>query len=151
MFEGKKVVYYTSGQSTGPGNPCAELQSTARFPDACSAYINGMKPYAKVSTDATMTQTTTRIERVGSQTDVLGESPVWDTASEALYWVDIRGPAVRRYDWASKQIESWTMPELVGSLAVRKAGGLLLALQSGLAFFEPATGRLDRLVSVASG
>jgi L-arabinonolactonase len=93
----------------------------------------------------------TRIDRVGSQTDILGEGPVWDAASGALYWVDIRGQAVRRYDWASKKIDTWRVPELVGSLAVRKAGGLLLALQSGLFFFDPGTGRLDRLATPEAG
>ena len=28
----------------------------------------------------------------------LGESPVWDDQSEHLYWVDIHGPAVHRFD-----------------------------------------------------
>ncbi|MEQ1879893.1 MAG: SMP-30/gluconolactonase/LRE family protein [Burkholderiales bacterium] len=93
----------------------------------------------------------TRIDRVGSQTDVLGEGPVWDKASGALYWVDIRGQAVRRYEWASKKIDTWQVPELVGSLAVREAGGLLIALQSGLAFFDPGTGNLDRLASPEAG
>jgi L-arabinonolactonase len=76
---------------------------------------------------------------------------VWDVGSEALYWVDIRGQTVRRHDWASKKIESWRLPGLVGSLAVRKAGGLLLALQSGLVFFDPGSGKLDRLASPEAG
>ncbi|MGH8760623.1 MAG: SMP-30/gluconolactonase/LRE family protein, partial [Burkholderiales bacterium] len=30
------------------------------------------------------------MQRVGEQTDVLGEGPVWDVEEQALYWVDIR-------------------------------------------------------------
>jgi sugar lactone lactonase YvrE len=32
--------------------------------------------------------TVTDIRRVGSQTDILGESPVWDAKQQALYWED---------------------------------------------------------------
>ena len=36
-----------------------------------------------------------------------GESPVWNTAEQALYWVDI--PAGRLYRWsaATGQTQSW--------------------------------------------
>ena len=37
-------------------------------------------------------------KRVGEQTDILGESPIWNEDEQALYWVDIRRPAVRRLD-----------------------------------------------------
>ena len=77
--------------------------------------------------------------------DVLGEGPVWDVQEQALYWVNIRGCAVRRFDWRTRKIDSWTLPEVVGSLAVRQSGGLLVALKSSLSFFDPATGALQRV------
>lgn len=82
------------------------------------------------------------MQRVGEQTDVLGEGPVWDVQDQALYWVDIRKPVVRRYDGANGKLAAWTTPQLVGSLAVRKDGGLLLALKSALAFFDPQSGAI---------
>jgi sugar lactone lactonase YvrE len=39
------------------------------------------------------------------------------------------------------------MPELVGSLAVRNHGGLLLALKSALAFFDPQSGSMRPIAS----
>jgi sugar lactone lactonase YvrE len=86
-----------------------------------------------------------KIERVGGTTDILGEGPVWDVKEQALYWVDIRRPAVQRLDWRTRRVQSWPMPEMVGSLAVRESGGLLLALKSALCFFDPTSGALQRV------
>ena len=33
------------------------------------------------------------LARVGEQTDILGESPLWDEIAQALWWVDIRRAA----------------------------------------------------------
>jgi sugar lactone lactonase YvrE len=87
------------------------------------------------------------MQRVGEQTDILGEGPLWDVQEQALYWVDIRKPAVRRNDIGNRKLTAWTMPEVVGSLAVRKEGGLLLALKSGLALFDPQSGSIRPVAS----
>jgi sugar lactone lactonase YvrE len=87
------------------------------------------------------------MQRVGEQTDVLGEGPVWDVQEQALYWVDIRSPAVRRYGGRDRKVTSWAMPEMVGSLAVRDQGGLLVALKSALAYFDPQSGSIRRVAS----
>jgi sugar lactone lactonase YvrE len=89
----------------------------------------------------------TPVRAVGGTTDILGEGPVWDVREQALYWVDIRGPALRRLDGASATVTSWPMPEMIGSMAVREAGGVLVALRSALMFFDPASGRLDRVAA----
>jgi sugar lactone lactonase YvrE len=80
--------------------------------------------------------------RIADTVDTLGESPVWCPADQALWWVDIEAPAVRRWNWRAGTTQSWPMPEAVGSLALRENGGLLVALRRGLAFFDPATGAL---------
>src|ERR1019366_3456944 len=56
--------------------------------------------------------------RVGDTTNLLGEGPVWCPQEQALYWVDITAPAVRRWHAGSGEDTSWTMPESVGSLAL---------------------------------
>jgi sugar lactone lactonase YvrE len=71
--------------------------------------------------------------RVGSEIDILGESPLWHEAEQALYWVDIRRPALRRLDYASGRVESWPMPDLVGSIAFCDDGRLLVALPDRIA------------------
>jgi sugar lactone lactonase YvrE len=85
------------------------------------------------------------IQRVGGETDILGESPVWCGREQALYWVDVRAPAVRRYDDETGKIQSWAMPEMAGSLAVRESGGLIVALATALVFFDPKTGTIERI------
>ena len=75
----------------------------------------------------------------------LGEVPVWSGAEQCLYWVDIRAPALHRFDPATGRDHAWPMPEAVGAVALHARGGLLLALASGLAHFDPATANLTPL------
>jgi sugar lactone lactonase YvrE len=76
---------------------------------------------------------------------ILGEGPVWCPVEAALYWVDIHRPALNRFDPATGAARSWTMPEAIGSFALRQAGGILVALHSGLDFFSPEDGALTRV------
>ncbi|HLX28276.1 MAG TPA: SMP-30/gluconolactonase/LRE family protein [Casimicrobiaceae bacterium] len=89
----------------------------------------------------------TTVTRVGDQTDILGESPLWNERDQCLYWVDIRRPAVRRYHHASGRIDTWTMPDLVGCIAFCTDGRLLVALPDQLAFFDTATTSLQPFVA----
>lgn len=66
----------------------------------------------------------------------LGEGPVWDEINQKLWWVDILGCTLNCYDPVSKENKSFDVGEHIGAAALRKDGGLLLALQSGLAFFD---------------
>jgi len=77
---------------------------------------------------------------------ILGESPIWSTQEEALYWVDIQAPSIHRLHPSSGQVKTWALPEAVGSIALRTRGGLLAATKSGFHFFDPATGRLEPIV-----
>lgn len=80
-----------------------------------------------------------RPTRVGTQTDLLGECPLWDERLQCLWWVDIRAPALRRWDAARQALATWAMPELVGSIALTESDGVLLvALRSRLALFDTA-------------
>jgi sugar lactone lactonase YvrE len=85
--------------------------------------------------------------RVGDQTDILGESPLWDGDRQELYWVDIRRPAIRRLDYATGRIETWSMPDLVGSIALAEGGRLVVALPESIAFYDPSTARLEIIAS----
>ncbi len=89
------------------------------------------------------------LRRVGETLDLLGEGPVWCGREEALYWVDIRAPAVRRLK--DDAVTSWAMPEQVGSLALRESGGILVALKSALSVFDPATGGIAKIADAPPG
>lgn len=87
-------------------------------------------------------------ECIGDLRQNLAEGPVWCTREHTLYWVDIRKPAVHRYDPAKRDVTTWAMPSLVGSLAIRDKGGVLLALQGRLAVLDPGSSKVEPLVSV---
>lgn len=90
----------------------------------------------------------TSFTRVGDQTDILGESPIWNEAEQALYWVDIRRPAIRRLDHASGRIETWTMPGLVGSIAFAPDGRLAVALADRIDLFDRSSGGFETVASL---
>ena len=65
--------------------------------------------------------------------DRVGECPVWCVAEQALYWVDIEGKHIHRYDWQSKRQQTWLTDERVGCIAlVEKAGCVVAAMETGI-------------------
>lgn len=63
--------------------------------------------------------------------DRLGECPLWDGA--ALWWVDIHGRAIKRFDGS---LSVFPVPEPVGSIAFRRDGGLIAAMQTGIFLWQ---------------
>lgn len=77
----------------------------------------------------------------------VGECPFWDEATQTLYWADVRAPALHRHAVDGAELGSWPLPEPVGAFALLQDGTrALVALASGLAILDLATGALDRLV-----
>lgn len=85
------------------------------------------------------------VRQIAQTGDVLGEVPLWDARVKALTWVDVLKPALHRYTPATAQIESWTPPEKLGSYALVRAGGMLVAGRGGIARWWPETGGFERL------
>jgi sugar lactone lactonase YvrE len=85
----------------------------------------------------------------GVPASLLGESPLWHPSEQLLYWCDIPGHALNRFDPASGRHTQWPFDTDVACCAPLMEGGLLLALRTGLVRFDPARGRtmplLDRL------
>jgi xylono-1,5-lactonase len=71
----------------------------------------------------------------------LGEGPVWVDRDAALWFVDILGRQVHRYDPATGKREAWSTPDKPGFIVPMHAGGFLVGLKSGLYRFEPASGQ----------
>ncbi|SCB58651.1 Sugar lactone lactonase YvrE [Rhizobium aethiopicum] len=68
----------------------------------------------------------------------LGECPIWCGASQRLWWVDVLTPALWSYDQKRGVIaEHKVAARRIGSLALRKKGGLLLACDDGLYQYDP--------------
>lgn len=76
----------------------------------------------------------------------LGECPVWCAEESRLYWADIDGRAINRFDPATGANETFSLPSQVGSFALRAGGGLLVALRTGFHLFDPATAALELVV-----
>lgn len=62
----------------------------------------------------------------------LGESPVWSVAEQALYFVDIRGPSINRFDPATGDLRHFLLQEEVGCIGLCRGGGFIAGLRSGI-------------------
>jgi len=81
--------------------------------------------------------------------DLLGECPTWDTETQTLYWSDIPGKALKSWHPDSGTYRFWPMPSEVGSFALRRQGGAILAMRSGYALFDFTTLAMQMLPSPA--
>lgn len=81
-----------------------------------------------------------KIECVAATRSRIGEGAVWDDRAQVLWWVDIPAGLIHRYSPDTGQNTTIDYGELVGCLAVRETGGLVLATKSGFWFFDPETG-----------
>ncbi|WP_239022804.1 SMP-30/gluconolactonase/LRE family protein [Pontibacter mangrovi] len=75
----------------------------------------------------------------------LGESPSWHSQEQVLYWVDIEGCALRKYNPASGEVQVYPMPERLCAVVPGAGGDLVLALQNSICKYKPATGELQEL------
>ena len=76
--------------------------------------------------------------RVGAE---LGEGPVWVAREAALWFVDIKGRQVRRYDPATGLHSAWQAPGQPGFIVPVRGGGFIVGLHSGLHAFDPESGQ----------
>jgi sugar lactone lactonase YvrE len=72
----------------------------------------------------------------------LGECPVWAADEQALYWVDVRAPALHRLDPVTGATRTWPMPRRIGSFGLREGGGAVVALTDGFYLFDFDTAEL---------
>jgi sugar lactone lactonase YvrE len=87
-----------------------------------------------------------RIEVVLAAAATIGESPTWVSAEQALYWIDIKKPALYRFDPATGNQRSWPMPSDIGAFGlVRDPPGAVVALREGIYRLDFASGSLTRL------
>lgn len=63
--------------------------------------------------------------------DRVGEGPLWMAEEDALYWVDILGPAINRLSLRDGRLQRWPTPEPVGFIVPCRSGGFIVGLRSG--------------------
>jgi len=89
-----------------------------------------------------------RIARVETTTCLLGEGPVWDVEDQALYFVDIFGRKVHRHRPDDGTTQTWDMPSKVGSVALHRDGGAVVALAEGVHMLDLTTGSSEPIALV---
>ena len=80
------------------------------------------------------------IEPVGTILSQWGEGPIWWHG--ALYFVDIEGHQIHRYNPTDSSEKSWDAGQRVGTVVPRESGGLVAAGDHGLFFLDEETGAL---------
>lgn len=80
--------------------------------------------------------------------NALGEVPIWSAAERAIWWVDIRAPALYRLTKGSPVPDRFALPDLAGAYALRADGKLIVALKGRLCVFDPETGALETLFAI---
>lgn len=89
------------------------------------------------------------IERIGTGVDQLGECPVWSVSEGALYWEDIEGRRIHRYDPSTGQTETRELPGRPGSFAsTLNAGVLTIAMDTSLVRLDWSTGVVEHLLEI---
>jgi len=76
----------------------------------------------------------------GVPPSLLGESPLWHPGEQLLYWCDIPGRKLNRFDPCNGAHCEWAFDTDVACCAPVRDGGLVLALRRGLVRFDPAGG-----------
>lgn len=87
-----------------------------------------------------------QIEVVSDRVSVLGESPVWCSQAQALYWVDIRGEKINRVSSDGKGC-SWNTGKRIGALGLAANGGMIATMDDGLYAMDPDPTATDDIVS----
>ena len=76
---------------------------------------------------------------------IVGEGAIWDEGTQQLYWLDILSHEVYVYNPAQGTNRVIPTCQAVGTVVVRKGGGLVVALHNGFAHLDLETaGRGDR-------
>lgn len=75
----------------------------------------------------------------------LGETPIWDSAEQTLYWVDWSAGAICRFAPASGKQDTFSLDLPVTALARRASGGWVLIAQQGLYAWDPRTNATRQL------
>lgn len=83
-------------------------------------------------------------ELVFGPTATFGEGPLWDNRDRVLWWTDIPGCTVHRYDPRTHQDRPIPVEMNVGSIVLRASGGVVVAARDGFAALA-SDGTLDMI------
>ena len=73
----------------------------------------------------------------------LGEGPVWSARDGGLWFVDIKGCRIHRFDADGGETRTWPAPSNPGFIAPMVDGRWMVGMKSGLHLFDPDSGAFD--------
>lgn len=89
-----------------------------------------------------------RVTRVLDIKAELGECPAWCEEDHCLYWLDIVGSTINRFDPRIGANTLWSLPSVPGCFAFRGDGGAVIAAQDGIYDLDFATNLIQRVAAV---
>jgi len=90
------------------------------------------------------------VEKVLAAQNKLGEGPIWHPGESALYSLNLEGKQIYRYTPATGEQRTWDFEDAPTAIALREDEGLLLAVASGFAYWNPADGDYRTIAAVES-
>lgn len=78
----------------------------------------------------------------------LGEGPVWDKKNECIWWVDILGGHIHSYTPSSDTHNILHTDHQVGAVALRESGGLIAAIENGIAMVNMQSGEMSYVAKI---
>lgn len=89
------------------------------------------------------------VSLVGDVVAELGECPVWDVGQQVLFWEDIDGKAIHRYDPSDGSTHTRLLPGRPGSFVLTgTAGELVVAMENELVRLDWASGEVGHLGAI---
>jgi L-arabinonolactonase len=70
--------------------------------------------------------------------NIVGEGILWDARSQVLWWTDIQGRCLHRFDWQRGATEIISTPDRVGSFGLMaNRDEFIVAFAKGIAIYDP--------------
>jgi D-xylonolactonase len=91
---------------------------------------------------------TTKAQVICSIGAELGVGTIWVPQDQALWFVDIAGRVIHRYQPASEHHSMWATPERVSFVLPRGDGGFLVGLDGEIHHFDALSGEFQHVTSV---
>ncbi|MEM7171772.1 MAG: SMP-30/gluconolactonase/LRE family protein [Pseudomonadota bacterium] len=77
-----------------------------------------------------------KLECIWQAKAILGEAPLWQAEQQCLYWVDMDGKKILRWNFQDREQKDVPIAHEIGCLAPRQKGGFVAGLENGLAFVD---------------
>jgi len=79
----------------------------------------------------------------------LGEGPIWSPRHNSVFFVDILGKQLHRYDLARNDVvQSFGMPDIIGWVVEREKGGFVVGVKNDVYFLDIDPFKLTRVLGV---